>query len=151
MASSCDYEQQLHEVACLVAEQLGEFSWQVVYQSRSGPPSQPWLEPDVCDHLRDLHSHSKATDVILMPIGFTSDHMEVLYDLDVEARQVADELGLGMVRAKTAGLHPRFISMIRELVLEKTTAARPQFLGKLGPRPDPCVEGCCPSGRPPQR
>ena len=147
MAAGCDYEQQLHEVGALVAERFGGLPWKIVYQSRSGPPSQPWLAPDVCDYLREVRQRQGVTDVVVMPIGFTSDHMEVMYDLDVEARHVAEELQLNMVRSKTAGLHPRFVSMVRELVLEQTAAATPRFLGTLGVRPNPCLDGCCPSGR----
>jgi ferrochelatase len=107
------------------------------------------LEPDVCDHLREVQQGG-VTDVVIVPIGFTSDHMEVIYDLDVEANHVAEELRLNMVRAKTAGVHPRFVSMVRQLVLEQTDAVPPRFLGTLGVRPNPCLDGCCPSGRPPR-
>jgi ferrochelatase len=147
MAAGCDYEQQLNEVGRLVAERLGSFPWKIVYQSRSGPPTQPWLEPDVCVYLRQLQQTRRVTDVVVMPIGFTSDHMEVMYDLDVEAQQVAGEIDLNLVRAQTAGTHPRFMNMVRELVLEQTEGMTPRFIGELGPRPNPCAEGCCPSGR----
>jgi ferrochelatase len=120
-----------------------------VYQSRSGPPSQPWLEPDVCDYLRQLHASGGAADVVIVPIGFLSDHIEILYDLDVQARQVCRERGLRMVRAKTVGTHPAFVRLIRELILERMgEVADRRALGKLGPSHDVCPEGCCPSGRP---
>lgn len=149
MAAGCKYEVQLLETARLVSEAIGQDDWQLVYQSRSGPPSQPWLEPDVCDYLKQLPDQSRVTDVVVAPIGFISDHMEILFDLDTEAKQLCAELGLNMVRAKTASTHPRFISMIRELIEERIsgTAERPA-LGKLGPSHDVCPVDCCFSGRP---
>jgi ferrochelatase len=86
-----------------------------------------------------------ASAVVLAPIGFISDHMEVLYDLDVEARQLCDSLGLAMARAKTVGVHPKFIGMIRELIVERMdSGSERRALGSLGPRADVCVEECCP-------
>ena len=100
------------EAACAkVAENVGRSEWKLVYQSRSGPPTQPWLGPDICDHLRET-----KTNTIVVPIGFLSDHMEVLYDLDTEAKHVSEELGIKMVRAGTAGTHPAMIQMIAEMV-----------------------------------
>src|ERR671917_702826 len=110
MAAGCDYERQLLETSRLVAEGAGAARWRLVFQSRSGPPTQPWLEPDICDHLREL-KRAGARDVVVAPVGFISDHMEVLYDLDTEARQVSAELGLNFVRAGTVGTHPAFVSM----------------------------------------
>ncbi len=104
------YVADLDAACAKVTANVGREEWKLVYQSRSGPPTQPWLEPDVCDHLR-----ATMTDTIIIPIGFLSDHMEVLYDLDTEARQVSDELGIKMVRAGTAGTHPAMIEMIAEL------------------------------------
>lgn len=150
MARGCRYEEQLRESCRLIAERLTipDDRWALVYQSRSGPPSQPWLEPDIGDHLRKLYGGS-VRDVILVPIGFLSDHMEVLYDLDTEARQLCDELGLRMVRAATVGTHARFVSMIRELIEERMSGATPRpALGSLGPSHDVCPPDCCPSGRP---
>jgi ferrochelatase len=149
MSSGCEYESQLKESCRSVTEQLGRDSYDLVYQSRSGPPHQPWLEPDICDHLKQLHESGSATDVVVIPIGFTSDHLEVLYDLDTEARQLCDNMGMNMVRAGTVDIHPRFIAMIRKLVEERLsdTPAR-QSLGALGPCHDICPEACCPSGRP---
>jgi ferrochelatase len=114
-----------------------------VYQSGSGPPSQPWLEPDIVDHLRALAKEG-ARDVVVAPIGFLSDHMEVVYDLDLEAKARALELGLNMVRAATVGTHPRFVAMIRELIVERTDgdAAR-LHLGSRGCAPDECAPTCC--------
>jgi len=147
LAATSDYEAQLRETAGLVASPLGRQEWSLVYQSRSGAPSQPWLEPDIVDHLRALAAEG-AQDVVVAPIGFTSDHMEVLYDLDLEAKSRAMELGLNMVRAKTVGTHPRFVRMVRELVEERLSVAPVRLhLGTRGPAPDVCPPGCCPAGR----
>ncbi len=146
MAAGCAYVAQLEEACRLVAAGAGRGEWALAYQSRSAAPHQPWLEPDVLDHLRVLRD-TGATDVVVAPIGFVSDHMEIRYDLDHEARRRADELGLNLVRAGTAGSHPRFVSMVRELVEERQRDApgRPA-LGMLGPLPDVCPPGCCPVG-----
>jgi ferrochelatase len=149
MANTSDYVRQLEEVRRLVSEALGQTNDALVYQSRSGAPGQPWLEPDILDYLREVKSGNLASAVVLAPIGFISDHMEVLYDLDVEARKVCDSLGLPMTRAKTVGVHPKFVGMIRELILERTNrGSERRALGSLGPRPDICAEDCCPA---PQR
>src|SRR5918997_2243188 len=152
MAAGCDYERQLLETCRLVAEGAGAEHWRLVFQSRSGPPTQPWLEPDICDHLRALKDEG-AADVGVAPAGFISDHMEVLYDLDTEARQLSEEIGLEMVRAATVGTHPAFVRMIRELILERTSAvAAPLSLGTHGPRQNVCPADCClPADRPPAR
>ncbi len=142
MAANCEYENQLAETARLIAEQLGITKWQVVYQSRSGSPQQPWLGPDVSDYLKQL-SDQGVTDVVIAPIGFVSDHMEVIYDLDVRARQVSREVGLKMTRAATAGTHPKFTKMIRELILERTDELPARFCGSYGPRPNICAVNCC--------
>jgi ferrochelatase len=132
MAANSDYEAQLLEAARLVAERAGHENWRLVFQSRSGPPAQPWLEPDILDYLRELKD-SGAEHLVISPIGFISDHMEVLYDLDTEAKRLSEELGINMVRAATAGTHPAFIKMIRELVLERMDAeVTPRFLGSRG-------------------
>jgi protoporphyrin/coproporphyrin ferrochelatase len=145
MAGGCDYVKQLEEVRRLVSETLGHSNDALVYQSRSGAPGQPWLEPDVLDYLRQVKAGNLASAVVLAPIGFISDHMEVLYDLDVEARQVCDSLGLAMTRAKTVGVHPKFVGMIRELILERMNPeAERRALGSLGVRADVCAEDCCP-------
>jgi protoporphyrin/coproporphyrin ferrochelatase len=146
MADSCAYEAQLIETARLVAESAQHDRWQLVFQSRSGPPSQPWLEPDILDHLKALKA-SGATDVVIAPIGFVSDHMEIVYDLDTEARQLCAQLELNMVRAKTAGTHPAFVKMIRQLILERIESDRlRRFVGEGQPLPEACAEGCCPKG-----
>jgi protoporphyrin/coproporphyrin ferrochelatase len=149
MAGTSDYVRQLEEVRGIISERLRMRNHVLAYQSRSGAPGQPWLEPDVLDHLREVKSSSLASAVVLAPIGFISDHMEVLYDLDVEARALADWLSLPMVRAKTVGLHPKFVGMIRELIVERMDRSLPRrSIGSLGPRLDFCAENCCPS---PQR
>lgn len=143
MADNCEYESQLQETSRLVAEALGHDRWRLVFQSRSGPPAQPWLEPDICDYLRELKSGG-TTDVVIAPVGFVSDHMEVVYDLDTEARRLCEEIELNMVRASTAGSHPAFISMIRELIMERIAAdGRPRCLGTRGASRDACATDCC--------
>lgn len=146
MSENCRYENQLLETSRLVAEGLGRGSagWKLVYQSRSGPPSQPWLEPDIGDYLRERHASDDLSDVVVVPIGFISDHMEVLYDLDTEAKGVCDSLGIRMVRVPTVGTHPRFVTMIRELILERMTPAQARpALGTMGPSHDVCPIDCC--------
>lgn len=143
LAAACDYEAELRDTAALVSFPLGRREHSLVYQSRSGPPSQPWLEPDIVDHLRAL-AREGVRDVVVAPIGFLSDHMEVVYDLDLEAKGRALELGLNMVRAGTVGTHPRFVAMIRELVQERFAGAGPRLhLGTRGAAPDECPAGCC--------
>jgi ferrochelatase len=137
MAESSPYVRQLKEASQRVATACGVSNWTLVYQSRSGPPSQPWLAPDICDYLREQHA-AGVRSVIICPIGFISDHMEVLYDLDTEARALCDQLGLKMVRAGTAGSHPKIVGMLRDMVLN---AAASPVLGY-------CEAGCCPA---PQR
>lgn len=150
MAASSDYEMQLKETARLVAEQVGQKNWRLAYQSRSGPPSQPWLEPGILDCLREVRQNGETTDVVIAPIGFVSDHMEIIFDLDTEARQLCEELGIHMVRAATVGTHPRFVRMIRELVEERIDESKPRLaLGVLAPRPDLCAVDCCPPSRRP--
>jgi ferrochelatase len=153
MAETCRYVHQVEEACRLVAGCAGRPRYRLVYQSRSGPPGQPWLEPDILEYLRELAAAGAARDVIIAPIGFVSDHMEVQYDLDIEARRLCQRLGLNMVRAATAGADPRFIAMIRELVLERMGAIpAKRALGEDGPSHDVCPEDCCPApkrgGRP---
>jgi len=142
MAESSDYQKQLNESCRLVADQLGIVEWRLVYQSRSGPPGQPWLEPDVGEVLKELPSGS---DVVIAPIGFVSDHMEVLYDLDTEARQICNAVGVKMVRVSTVGVHPLFINMIRELILERMGQCPARAIGQFAPSHDECDAGCCPA------
>ena len=143
MAKNCDYEAQLGETSCLIANALGIKQWRLVFQSRSGLPAQPWLGPDICDYLRELHVEG-ITDVVVAPIGFVSDHMEIIYDLDTEAMALCRELGLNMFRAATAGTHPAFVEMVRELILERIDPQTPRrSLGSDGPRADVCRPDCC--------
>jgi ferrochelatase len=128
MAESSPYVRELEAACAAVASGAGVAEWRLVYQSRSGPPGQAWLEPDILDYLREIRS-----DVVIAPIGFLSDHMEVIYDLDTEARRVCGELGVRMVRAGTVGTHPAIIEMIVELMEQA---------------PEPCSQTCC---LPPQR
>ena len=150
MAETCDYEQQLTETCRLVSEALNipEDRWKLVYQSRSGRPSDPWLEPDICDHLTAIHDQA-VTNLVILPIGFLSDHLEVLYDLDQQARKVCETLGLHMVRAATPGTHPRFIAMLRKLIQERLTESPlREAVGQYDPNHDVCPTDCCPA---PQR
>lgn len=144
MAERCSYVAQLTEACRLVSEGAGVSDWKLVYQSRSGPPSQPWLEPAVDDWLRKLAREAGATDVVLVPLGFVSENMEVVYDLDVEMGDLCRELGLNMVRAAVVGGHPRFVRMIRELIVERIQRLpeRPG-LGSHGPSHDVCPADCC--------
>jgi ferrochelatase len=144
MAENCRYVEQLTEASRLVAEGAGHSRWELVYQSRSGPPQQPWLEPDVCDRIEQLHAAGNLRDVVILPIGFVSDHLEVLYDLDTEAKGLCDQLGIAMHRAATVGTHPRFVRMIRELIAERIgSSTEKPALGTLGPSHDVCPEDCC--------
>jgi protoporphyrin/coproporphyrin ferrochelatase len=152
MANTCDYVRQLEEVRKLVSSRLGISNDVLVYQSRSGAPGQPWLEPDVLNHLRAVKARNHASAVVLAPISFISDHMEVLYDLDIEARQLCESLNLPMARAQTVGIHPKFVAMIRELILERMNPnLERRALGSLGPRQDLCAEDCCPAPQRPTR
>jgi len=143
-------------VAAAVEEATGvtDRPWQLVFQSRSGSPHTPWLEPDICDHLETLHAKGVPA-VVMAPIGFVSDHMEVRYDLDTEAAAKAAELGLPVARAATAGTDARFVAGVRALVLERAAAERGErperpALGGLGPSHDVCPADCCPALRSPR-
>ena len=142
-ADTSAYVAQLEEASGLVAARLrSRHPWALAFQSRSGPPSQPWLEPDIRDHLAALRARG-VTEVVLVPIGFVSDHLEVQWDLDLEAAARARELGMRLTRAATVGTHPGFVAMIRELVRERTGDAPRLALGRGGPAPDVCAPGCC--------
>ncbi|GAA1450006.1 ferrochelatase [Mycobacterium cookii] len=143
------------EVARRVREATGRaHRHDLVYCSRSGAPSTPWLEPDVNDHLEELATDG-VSSVVLMPIGFVSDHMEVIYDLDTEAMATAERLGISAVRAATAGVDPRFVAMVRDLLLERAAAERGEAperpaVGSMPAGPDVCGVGCCPNPRGPR-
>ncbi len=143
MAKASAYEAQLTEAGRLVAEGAGREAWDLVYQSRSGSPHMPWLEPDVLDYL-DRAAAEGARDVVLLPLGFISDHMEVMFDLDVEAKEKAAQLGLNLVRAASVGTAPAFVRMIRDLIVERTTAAPERAaVGRLEAWQDVCPATCC--------
>lgn len=155
MAAGCGYEAQLLDTARLVATALGRSAqceagrWGLVYQSRSGPPQVPWLEPDVGDVLRTLAAEGSATDVVIAPIGFLSDHIEVLFDLDTEAALIAGQLGLNMVRAATVGTHPLFVKMIAQLIQERLDPTLERAAeGCLAMGLDICPVDCCPPPAP---
>ena len=138
------YAAELGEAARLIAQRVrgASLPYDLVFQSRSGPPSVPWLEPDVNDHLAALAKGTLTSGetvpvpsaVVVVPVGFVSDHMEVVHDLDVEAAETAASLGLPFARAKAPGPTPRFATMVSELVAERLSGAEPQALGGFGPR-----------------
>jgi ferrochelatase len=142
------YAAQHRETARLVAESVRGTGadFDLVWQSRSGRPGVPWLEPDVNDHLGALAT-AGAGAVVVSPTGFVADHVEVVWDLDVEARQTATELGLPFARAATAGTHPAFVAAIAELVEEQLRGTQPRSLGSLGLCGADCPPGCCPAPR----
>jgi ferrochelatase len=151
------YVAQHLEVAGLIVDMVREetgiaYPWQLVYQSRSGAPHIPWLEPDICDHLETLHG-AGVPAVVMAPIGFVSDHMEVRYDLDTEAAAKAAELGLPVRRSATVGADPRFAAAVRDLLLERAATEQGRTvercaLGTLGAAHDLCPVGCCPARAP---
>jgi len=148
MADGCRYVQQLQESCRLVAAAAGVSDWRLVYQSRSGPPTQPWLDPDICDAIRELHARG-CRQVVVAPIGFISDHMEVLYDLDTEAADLCRELGIDMQRAATVGTAPAFVAMVRDLIAERAWELPERIaVGSLPANHDVCPLDCCPA---PQR
>ena len=147
VARPASYAGQHEEVARLVAAGAGavlgrELPWRLVFCSRSGPPHVPWLEPDVNDALEEM-AGAGTTAVVLSPIGFISDHMEVIYDLDTEAAATARELGLGFVRAATAGTHPAFVAGLVQVVKERMGLVEPTVVGDLPPWEPVCAENCC--------
>jgi len=152
MAANCDYQQQLNEAAAIVNELAGmRGPYEVVFQSRSGPPSVPWLTPDIDQRIHEL-AEQGTQELLVHPLGFVADHMEVLFDLDTQSAAAAKEAGVKMVRTPTVGTHPRFVSMLVDLVEEAAglRADRPS-LSKSGPRPDKCNSQCCPAPTRPGR
>jgi ferrochelatase len=149
MARACAYEAQLNESCRLVAAAVGRERWRLVYQSNNAAYGrEKWLGPDIRDALRQVHSEGVKA-VVVVPIGFVSDHMEVVLDLDVDAAAVARELGLTFARASTVGTHAAYVAMVRELIVERFTPEAPRrALGTLGPTWDYCKPDCCLSGRP---
>ena len=148
MAARADYEAQLLEACGLVARRTGEDDWRLAFQSNNARTGDPWLTPTVEEALASMAA-SRRSAVVVAPIGFVCDHMEVVMDLDVEARASADGLGLGYFRARTVGTHPAYVDMVRQLIEERMSATpeRP-YLGQRGPSPDYCAPDCCLSGRP---
>jgi ferrochelatase len=141
------YERQHRQVAVVVADGAGASQWSLAYCSRSGSPHMPWLEPDINDHLRDLHADG-VREVVVVPIGFVSDHMEVIYDLDTEAMATAKGLGIEFERVDTPGTHPDFVAMVRDLVLERAAVERGESVarrtvGDMGASHDVCPVNCC--------
>jgi protoporphyrin/coproporphyrin ferrochelatase len=132
MADTSPYVRQIEDTCRAIAAELGHQDWKLVYQSRSGPPGQPWLEPDILQYIRELHAQGRR-ELVIAPAGFISDHMEVVYDLDFEAAQLCRGLGMKMARAATVGTAPEFVRMIRDSLLG---------------RPRDCARDCCPQ---PQR
>ncbi len=149
MAAASHYQAQLLDAAGLVADRVpGIDDWSFVWQSRSGPPTVPWLEPDICDAIRDLDDSFDS--VVIVPVGFISDHMEVIQDLDTDARRAAEARGLGFARARTAGTDGRFVDMIVELWRERAEGTAARWLGTRSPDPTHCSGTCCPAPtRPP--
>ena len=149
MARNSRYVEQLQDCCSTIADFLGHDNWQLVYQSNNARyGGEPWLGPDICDALRTEHEAGLG-DIVVAPVGFVCDHMEVVLDLDVDAAAVATELELNMIRAGTVGTHPAYISMVRELVAERMTPAPTRAVtGSLGPKHDLCPADCCLSGRP---
>ena len=139
MANNCSYVEQLTETCRLVAKKVKNETWKLAFQSRSGAPHVPWLEPDVNDYLRETESQT----VVVHPIGFLSDHQEVLFDLDTQARQTAESLGKNFRRSETAGTNPKFIEMIRRLVLEKIENREREYAGTRGANEVFCHPNCC--------
>jgi protoporphyrin/coproporphyrin ferrochelatase len=143
-AATSPYAEHVAESARLVAEKAVANTWQLAWQSRSGPPGSPWLEPDV----RQVIMASNAGTVVLVPIGFVCDNMEIVHDLDVEAAAVAKEKGANLVRVPTVSNSPTFVKMVLELVQERLDLEMPRrSMGRHGPWPDACPEAHCP-GRP---
>jgi len=150
MSSTSDYVAQLTEASRLIADAVGHDDFDLVWQSRSGPPQVPWLEPDINDHLAALDENG-TTAVVVIPVGFISDHMEVMFDLDTEALATAERLDMSFARASTVGTDPRFVSAIVELIEERRTDGPVRALGDLEVRPDFCVVDCCPAPQRPKR
>ncbi len=147
MANNCSYVNQLNESCRLIAEKLGlrQEQWQLCYQSRSGRPEDPWLEPDILDVINTIPEQS-SQGVVVVPIGFLSDHMEVLFDLDIEAADLCQTRQIAMQRAGTVGTHPQFVEMVTKLILERLqpTTIR-ESIGNYGPSWDVCPTNCCPA------
>ena len=142
-AENSDYEVQLNETCRIITEDLNHTNYDMVYQSRSGSPRIPWLEPDILDYM-DQISNEGVKDLLIVPIGFISDHMEVLYDLDTEAVEKAEELGMKLERFPTVGVSKPFVEMVIDLIKERMTKnPERKTLGERGPNHDICPVDCC--------
>ncbi|MEW4490049.1 ferrochelatase [Thalassoglobus sp. JC818] len=147
MSDNCDYVQQLSETCRLIADSIGipQDRWKLVYQSRSGRPEDPWLEPDILDHIDQLNQQGVG-GLIIAPVGFLSDHMEVLFDLDEEAALKCKELGVPMSRAASVGTHPDFVRCVSKLIMERLLLnVEKEAIGQYGPNWDVCPQDCCPA------
>lgn len=142
------YSRQVAEASRLVAEAAGVKDYDLVWQSRSGNPATPWLEPDIVDHTTRIHDEEGVDGVVVCPIGFISDHMEVIWDLDSELKQAADAMGVSVYRTRTAGPSERFASLIVDLIEELEQGSEPASLGDVTVQGctvngEPCADGCC--------
>jgi ferrochelatase len=148
MAAHAPYQAQLREAAQLAAEALGHTRWELAYQSNNASYGEPWLEPRIEDVI-EQRAKEGVEDIVVAPIGFVCDHMEVVLDLDVDAQKIAKQAGINMLRAATVGSHPAYVAMVRELIEERITPSRKRrALGHYGPSHDYCAPDCCLSGRP---
>ena len=150
------YARQVAEAARLVAERAGVDAYEVVWQSRSGNPATPWLEPDVVDRTRELHEEGGIERLVCVPIGFITDHMEVVWDLDTELQQACDEVGVELERVPTIGLEPEFASLVVDLAEAVAAGVKPDTLSEVTVQGctvngEPCKDGCCAPVRRPQR
>ncbi len=153
MAQACDYEKQLLETCRLIATELKipRERWELVFQSRSGRPEDPWLGPDILEHIDSLHNYG-LKNLIIHPVGFLSDHMEVMFDLDEEARHKCDSYGIHMVRSATVGTHPKFVAMMADLIIERMNQAQDRpAIGLYPANHDVCPVNCCPAPARPAR
>lgn len=144
MARACSYQQQIEETGRLIADRIGVKQWELAFQSRSGPSSQPWLDPDIFEYI-SLCAAEGTKDLVVLPVGFLADHMEVMYDIDYEAKEFATENGVRLHRVETVGVHPKFIEMIIELIGERAGLTEPRYIGSFGAAPDVCAVECCPA------
>lgn len=144
MANRCSYVAELNEASRLIASACGLSNWELAYQSRSGPPSQPWLEPELGERIVERIQSTDVSDVVVIPVGFVQEHMETVYDLDIEIAALCNHFDVPFHRVATPGTSPRFVTMVRELIEERLddTGAR-SVAGELPPAPDECPDGCC--------
>lgn len=144
LAEQSPYCRQLQEACALAAQCAGLSQWDLAYQSRSPYSKARWLEPDVAQHVRRLAQEDKPEDIVVAPIGFLQENIEVLYELDVQLAELCGELGINLIRTAPIGAHPRLVQMIRELVMERIDPNAPRLaLGQSGPWPDQCPADCC--------